>query len=163
MLHNRHQLHMGIAHFHYIRNQLVRNFPVIGIFFVILWCKEAAQIQFVYTDGRIFLLEGLSLFDKLFIFPLKVPQIRYHRCRFRAELRRIAVRVGFQIRQSGFQFDFVFVVIPRLYARDKDFKNTAGKLSHLVHSAVPMIEITHSAHTQGIRCPHGKIHAVLSV
>lgn len=52
---------MGIAHFLYIGNQLVRNFPVIGIFFVILWCKEAAQIQFVYTDGRIFLLEGLSL------------------------------------------------------------------------------------------------------
>ena len=101
VLHNRHQLHMGIAHFLHIGNNLRCKLPVVIISAAILWLCKGAQIHFVNAHRLFF---GTAIFpcqDPCFIFPGKAIDAANNRCRVRAELLSKRIGICLQVSQTA--------------------------------------------------------------
>ena len=109
MLHDWQQFHVRIAHFLYVVCQHRRELPVIVEFPAIIRLPPGAEVQLI-DRHRIFL--GLRLFPvchPLLISPGKFGQICDDRCRIRAKLRRIRIRVCLQISQATFCFNLILI------------------------------------------------------
>ncbi len=146
MLHHRHQLNMGIPHFFHILNHQRRQFPVIQITAVLSPFK-GTQIQFIDANRLIAALLFFPLIHPFLVFPFYFASgsscpFPYHRSSFRTKLLAKSIWVGLQIRQPTFYLDFIFIILPGLCPRHKDFKNPgAAQLPHLVNAPIPVIKI----------------------
>ena len=164
MLHHGHQLHMSIAHILYIRNQPLRNVPVICVYLALLRLYKGTEVQLIDADGHVPVLKLLPFLQKTGILPDKALQICNHGGGFRAQLGRVAVRVCLQIGQPGFQLQLKFIVVPGLCPGNENFKNTGvPKPSHLVNPSVPAVKIPHCADSQGRGRPHREIGSLYAV
>ena len=168
MLHHRHTFHMGISHLLHIGNQLLRDFSVIrqGSLPAVLCFlhPETAKMQFVNIERRRFRLFFLPLLQPLFIMPHKIPDIPDHGCAVCAALRPEGIGICLQISQPAFYLDLKFITVSLLRLRHKNLKDSAvPEPPHLMHSAVPAVEIADNRNPQGIRRPYRKPAALHSV
>ncbi len=164
MFHDGHQLHMGIAHFLYIRHYFGRNLPIIGICFALPGIQERAHVHLIDTDGSIAALELPPGLHKLLVLPLEAAQFRHHRSIVRPQLGGIAIGIRFQKSQSAPGLYLEFVKTALLHLGDEQFKDTAvPKTAHLMGTSVPAVEISHHADPHGIGRPDGKIGSLLSL
>ena len=101
VLHNRHQLYMGIAHFLHIGNDLRCKFPVVIISAAVLGFCEGAQIHFVNAHRLFFRAALFPCRNPCFIFPGKAIDIANNRCRVRAELLSKRIGIRLQVSQTA--------------------------------------------------------------
>ena len=147
---------MGIACLLHISDNFGRQLPVVKIFSGIAFLK-GTEIKLVNADRRIFLLLLLPFLHPFAVFP-GIVKLTYNRCGIRPKLLAESIGVGFQVGQSPFGLDFVFIAFPGLNVRHKNFKNAAFRISaHLMHSSVPVVEIPNHTDTDCIRRPDGKM------
>ena len=164
MLHDRHQFYMGVSHFFYIINDLRSDLTIVRIILSLVRRHKASQIHFIHTDRSISALVAFPFFQEFAVIPRKISQVSDDGSCLRSLLRGVAVRVCFEIGQSAFDLQFIFIAVSDLRPRNKQFKNAGiTQSSHLMDPPVPFIEITYYADTHGIRRPHSKIRAVIPI
>ncbi len=162
MLHDRQQLHMGIAHLFYIRgkhrSQLPIGIKLPAVLAVSLRLSPASEMHLIDQQGLLFIICSSSFLQPFFIRPGKIRQVGNDRSGIRPKLCRICIRIRLQHRQSLFGLDLVFVAGTRCHTRNKKLVDP-GFLSfdHRMTTAVPQVEIADHADTRGIRRPDGKI------
>ena len=160
MLHHRHQLHMGIAHLLDVRNQLLRDLPVVGIRHSLRRSRHGAQVHLIHAHRRVPCLEAAAPFQELTVLPGEALQIRHHRSRLRPKLGGIAVGVCLQIGHPALYLELEFIIVPRLCVRQENLKDAGiPKTPHLMDPSVPVVEIAHHAGPQHVRRPNGEIDA----
>ena len=173
MFHHRKQLHMGVSHLFHIGCQLLRDLPVVvelaavDVLTVLILCYRFLHpgTKMDLIDGHRGILQAVfrrcPLFDPLIIVPFVTGHIPDNRCRIRAELRIVSVRIRLQHRKSRLCLDLIFVDRAGLQVRDKDLVDPRRtSLFHLVASSVPEVEIAHNADAHRIRRPHRKVNAL---
>ena len=101
-----------------------------------------------------------ALVHPLLIAPLISAQIENHTSRFHAVLGKKGIRVRLQKDIPVGTANFKFVVRALMHAGQENFPDSGWhKLPHLVHAAIPVIEIADHAHTLRRWCPYGKMNA----
>ena len=164
MFHNRHQFHMGVSHFFYIVNDLRSDLTIVRIILSLVRRHKTSQIHFIHTDRSISALVAFPFFQEFAVIPRKISQVSDDGSCLRSLLRGVAVRVCFQISQSTFDLQFIFIAVSCFCAGNEQFENTGiSQASHLVDPSVPSVEIPHYTDAHGVRCPDGKIGSTLSV
>ena len=160
MFHDGHQFDMRIIHFFDIFNDLRRQLAIIQIRSVVFRLSEGAEIQFVYTDGRIHLMQFFTLLHPLFIFPVKPVNLPDYGSRFGTKLLSESIRIRFEIGNTAFGFQFKLIAVSFFYTRYKNLKHTGiPEFSHLMHPAIPAVKISDSTDADRIRRPNGKVNA----
>ena len=162
MLHDRQQLHMGIAHLFYIRSKHRSQLPIgiklPAVLAVCLRPSPASEMHLIDQQGLLFIICCSSSRQPFFIGPGKIRQVGNDRSGIRPKLCGICVRIRLQHRQPLFGLDLVFVAGACCHTRNKKLVDS-GFLSfdHGMTTAVPQVEISHHADARSIRCPDGKI------
>ena len=164
MLHDGHQLDMGIAHFLHIGNDGRSQLPVIAVGPVVLRTFKGSQVQLVHADGRDTVIRFFSLFQPLCVLPGKAGDVPDHGSRVRTQLLAEGIGIRLQIGQAAFGLELVFIIFPFQLSGDKDLKDSGiPQSSHLVDPSVPAVEVSHHAHPQGVGRPDRKVHALRPV
>ena len=101
VLHNRHQLHMGITHFLHIGNDLRCKLPVVIISAAVLGLCKGTQIHFINAHRLFFRTALFPCQDPCFIFPGKAIDIANNRCCVRAELLSKGIGICLQVSQAA--------------------------------------------------------------
>ena len=101
VLHNRHQLHMGISHFLHIGNDLRCKLPVVIISAAVLGLCKGAQIHFVNAHRLFFRAALFPCRNPCFIFPCKAIDIANNRRCVRAELLSKRIGICLQVSQTA--------------------------------------------------------------
>ena len=127
MLHDGHQLYVGVAHLLDIRNQLRRDLPVIGVAAgglpLLGRGHKGAQIHLIHAHRRVPGLESGPALQEFPVLPDKAVQIRHHRSRLRPKLGGIAVGVCLQIGHPALYLELEFIIVPRLCVRQENLED----------------------------------------
>ena len=160
VLHHRHQLYMRVSHLLHILYQKGRQFPVSIEFPSVVGLCKGTQINLVNIDRLILRLHSGTVFQPLCIFPGKSFDLPHDRSRLRSQLRSEAIRIRLHKGQSALRLDLKFIAVSLFDIRDKKLKDPGiPEAVHLVHAAIPVIEIADYADADRIGRPNGEAHA----
>ena len=163
ILRDPHQLHMSVAHLQDVIREQVRQFPV-GVEVAVRFAHKAARMHLQNGDRRRERLKVLSGTDPCPVTPLIGPEPRYNGSRLRAVLRLECERVRLVERLALLCDNMKLVTLSRGGPGDKAFVDVPGSTGlHGVGAGIPVVKAADHTDRDGVRCPYGKIGALLSV
>ena len=166
MLHNRHKLHMRVAHLLQISRQLLRQLPIrqkaFRVFRRAILAPPAAQVHFVNVQ-RLFKMAAAPAFGQPIRVPPGVAQLNQLAGRAGAFFRRKSkwIRLVKQPPLLGLQPKLVKVA--QLGRSGEKLPKAARQRLHGKALALPTIKITHQPNINRPRGPHHKAPARLAV
>ena len=170
MLHDRHQLHMGISHILHVPGKHRGDLPVIVKFprlrqryrFILrlfgFRLLPGAQMHLIDQDRLFPVIRLLSLLHPSAVCPLKAGQICDNGSRIGTKLRRICIRIRLQHRKAALRLDLIFIAGSRPNSGNKKLKNPClFDAPHRMTPSIPEIEISDHADTARIWGPYRKV------
>ncbi len=160
---------MRIPHLNDIWNQLLRQLPV-GIKSLVL------TVRVTHPGARVNLINSHRLCKHILhlcarrhpfgIAPLKMVNIRHHRCRARPELTEIRERIRLVKTLSLFRLDQILILCALFHSRNEklvDPHRLRLKAFHLVPGLLPVIKRTHNPDFFCVRRPQVKACALSAI
>ena len=160
IFHQRHELHVGVAHLRQIRHQLVRQRPV-GVGGAVLIELPGARVHLVDVHRRGIDVPGVELFQVFVVVPLVARHVEEFGGVGRTGLRMEGVGIRLHAAHAVRPGDGVFIGVILFHAGKGKLPDAVRDLLHGGGLFIPAVELPCHAHGFGSRRPDTEHGAVL--